>query len=81
MTDLIDPQHSGFTYILSPKFILLVIQNEPYYKYQDNHMFLQPWSYLGFFTFPTFKKTWPQTDSIDEKSKMTLSFENPLKFL
>lgn len=57
----LDAQEAGFTYIISPKIVLVVVQTSPYFNYGDNPLFLDPWSYLGYFTFPKLDRLWPIT--------------------
>ena len=33
-------------------------------SYGDVELYWEPWSYLGFFTVPVLKKTWPETKDL-----------------
>lgn len=48
----------------------------PYMDYGGNKLYLEPWSYLGFFTIPKLEKLWPATKTI-KTATSDFKIQNP----
>ena len=67
----------GVNYIINKKVILLVPITQPYMNYGSNKLYFEPWSYIGFFTFPKLQKLWPDTKNI-KTANQDYHIQNPL---
>merc|ERR1712232_102160 len=70
----------GLNLIMGHQFIGWIPYTKHYRDHYNTKLYLEPWNYLGFYTFPELFKQYPETSCIAECNK-NLEFENPIKIL
>ena len=61
-----DPNNSGASIIIGPKFICFVPYNKEYRLHYNMKLFTDPWNYLNFFTMPELCRQFPETANLKD---------------
>jgi len=67
----------GLNLMITDKFIGWVPYTKHYRDHYNTKLYLEPWNYLGYYTFPELQKQYPETAEIAHSNKF-LEFEDPI---
>jgi hypothetical protein len=73
----VDLDVGGLNLIIGAKFVGWVPYTRHYRDHYNTKLYLEPWNYLGYYTFPELLKQYPETSCINEANKF-FEFEDPI---